>query len=151
MSNQHLYEVDLQWKLDREGSLSSPVLDSTIEVVTPPEFPKGIAGKWSPEHLFVASVSSCMMTTFLAIAENSRFEFQDLTINAVGKLERIDKKFMITEIQLNPVLTINDQSKSEKGLRILEKSEAACLISNSITSKVKLTIEIIVREESVQY
>ncbi|MEQ9265402.1 MAG: OsmC family protein [Balneolaceae bacterium] len=151
MSNQHLYEVDLQWKLDREGSLSSPVLDNTIEVVTPPEFPKGIAGKWSPEHLFVASVSSCMMTTFLAIAENSGFEFQDLTINAVGKLERVDKKFIITEIQLNPVLTINDQSKSEKGLRILEKSEAACLISNSITSKIKLTIEIIVREESVQY
>lgn len=150
MSKEHLYEVDLLWKLNREGILSSPVLNSTVDVVTPPEFPKGVAGKWSPEHLFVASVSSCLMTTFLAIAENSGFEFDDLTINAVGKLERIEKKFMISEIELNPILTISEASKSEKGIRILEKSEAACLISNSIVSEIHLKPEIIIREKTLQ-
>jgi len=37
---------------------------SFIEVATLPEFPKGIPGIWSPEHLFTAAVSSCLMTTF---------------------------------------------------------------------------------------
>jgi organic hydroperoxide reductase OsmC/OhrA len=69
MDDKHLYEVNLEWKNARIGDLSSPVLNDKIEVATPPEFPKGIEGVWSPEHLFVSAVSSCLMTTFLAIAE----------------------------------------------------------------------------------
>ncbi len=57
---------------------SSPVLNTKIEVATPPEFPKGIAGIWSPEHLLVAAVSSCLMTTFLAVAENSKLGICEL-------------------------------------------------------------------------
>ena len=56
-----------------------------IEVATPPEFPKGIAGIWSPEHLFVAAISGCLMTTFLAIAENSTLEFTSFSCQAKGK------------------------------------------------------------------
>ncbi|MES1225955.1 MAG: OsmC family peroxiredoxin, partial [Bacteroidota bacterium] len=68
METTHYYEVKLNWESDRKGLMSSPVLNSSIEVATPPEFPKGIHGIWSPEHLLVAAVNSCMMTTFLAIA-----------------------------------------------------------------------------------
>lgn len=46
-------------------------MPNCIEVATPPEFPKGIPGMWSPEHLFTAAVSGCLMTTFLSIAEKS--------------------------------------------------------------------------------
>lgn len=74
----HYYNVDISWTQDRMGLLSSPELNNSekpnnnyIEVATPPQFPKGIPGIWSPEHLFTAAVSSCLMTTFLSIAENS--------------------------------------------------------------------------------
>lgn len=134
--NAHYYEVKLDWKSDRKGLVSSPVLTSNIEVATPPEFPKGIAGIWSPEHLLVAAVNSCLMTTFLAIAENSKFEFVSFTSNANGKLEKIDGKYLISEIILTPELTIKSDTDKEKALRVLEKSEAACLISNSIKSKI---------------
>jgi peroxiredoxin-like protein len=134
--NAHYYEVKLDWKSDRKGLVSSPVLTSNIEVATPPEFPKGIAGIWSPEHLLVAAVNSCLMTTFLAIAENSKFEFVNFTSNANGKLEKVDGKYLISEIVLTPELTIKSDTDKEKALRVLEKSEAACLISNSIKSKI---------------
>jgi peroxiredoxin-like protein len=130
------YEVKLDWKADRKGLVSSPVLKSNIEVATPPEFPKGIAGIWSPEHLLVAAVNSCLMTTFLAIAENSKFEFISFTSNANGKLEKVDGKYIISEIVLTPELTIKNIADKEKALKVLEKSEAACLISNSIKSKI---------------
>lgn len=58
-----------------KGIMSSPILPLKIEVATPPEFPKGMEGIWSPEHLLVAAVNSYLMTTFLAIAENSKLEF----------------------------------------------------------------------------
>lgn len=142
MDTVHHYEVKLNWESERKGLMSSPVLDSKIEVATPPEFPKGIPGIWSPEHLLVAAVNSCLMTTFLAIAENSKFDFIHFESKADGKLEKVDGKFMISEIVLSPVLTISKESDKERALRILQKSEAACLISNSVKSSILFNPEI---------
>ncbi len=132
------YQVKIDWIEGRKGILTSEVLDSQIQVVTPPEFPKGVAGQWSPEHLFVASVNSCFMTTFLAIADNSKLEFSRFECNAVGTLDRVEGKFQITQIELLPILAIFDHALKEKAMRVLEMSEKACLISNSILSKVIL-------------
>jgi peroxiredoxin-like protein len=136
METAYHYEVKVNWKSDRKGIMSSPVLHSNIEVATPPEFPKGMPGIWSPEHLLVAAVNSCLMTTFLAIAENFKFDFINFESNANGTLEKVDGKFMMSEVILSPVLTITPDADKEKAIRILEKSEAACLISNSVKAKI---------------
>lgn len=143
MSDVHYYETSLKWEEGRIGSLSSDGMPY-ITVATPPEFPRGVPNTWSPEHLFVASVSVCVMTTFLAIAENSSLEFKSYSAKAKGKLEKIDGKFMVTEIELNPEIVVANDSVVEKAKRIIEKSEKACLISNSIKSKVILDPKIIV-------
>lgn len=135
---EHVYNVDLKWNEGRVGLLTSPELDDVIEVATPPQFPKGISGIWSPEHLLAASVNSCFMTTFLAVAENSKLEFKEFSCKAGGKLEQIEGKFLMTEVVLTPTLIITNEEDKEKALRVLEKSEKACLISNSIKSKVVL-------------
>lgn len=138
----HFYQVDIRWKSDRKGMLSSPELNNdagpVIEVATPPEFPKGMAGIWSPEHLFTAAVNSCLMTTFLSIAENSKLDFTHFSCKAKGKLEIIDGKMMMTEVILEPTLIITSEKDRERALRILHKSESACLISNSIKSTITL-------------
>ncbi len=69
MDDTHYYEVNLLWESDTRGKLSSPVLPDKIEVATPPEFPQGTKEIWTPEHLFVAAVNSCLMTTFLVVAQ----------------------------------------------------------------------------------
>ncbi len=135
----HYFNVDLQWSTDRKGTISSPELDAGIEIATPPPFPKGIAGIWSPEHLLTAAVNTCFMTTFLAIAENSKLLFTDFSCQSKGKLEQIEGKFLMTEILLEPVLYIVNEADREKAERVLQKSEAACLISNSIKSTVIMT------------
>ena len=132
----HDYEVSLSWLSDRKGTLGSPELNSQIEVATPPEFPKGMPGIWSPEHLFVAAVSSCLMTTFLAIAENSKLAYTDFSCQASGKLEMVENKYQITEVTLRPVVTVANDADKEKAERVLIKSEANCLISNSVKSKI---------------
>jgi peroxiredoxin-like protein len=149
MEDAHYYRVDVKWTADRKGTLSSPVLDNTVEVATPPEFDGGMAGVWSPEHLFVASVSSCLMTTFLAIAKYSKLEYLAFTAAATGKLEKVDGSFMISEIELRPVLEINDAKNEAKGIRIIEKAEAACLISNSIKTNIVLSPQVIVRNTAL--
>jgi peroxiredoxin-like protein len=146
---EHYYQVDVTWNEDRKGVLCSPELNmdalNCIEVATPPEFPKGMAGIWSPEHLFTASVSSCLMTTFLSIAENSKLAFTNFSCKAKGKLEQVEGKFLMTEVILEPAVTIADEKDRERAERVLQKSEAACLISNSVKSKVSMmaTINVI--------
>lgn len=142
METTHFYEVDLNWEADRKGTMSSPVLNQDLEVATPPEFPKGIEGIWSPEHLFVAAVNSCLMTTFLSIAENSKLDFESFQSKATGKLERVDGKYIMSEVTLAPVLTISDEVQRERAERVLQKSEANCLISNSVKSKIVFKPEV---------
>lgn len=149
----HHYNVDINWNQDRKGMMCSPELASSnpitancIEVATPPDFPKGMPNIWSPEHLFTASVSSCLMTTFLAIAENSKLDFSGFSCKSKGVMERVDGKYLMTEVILKPTVTIKDEKDRERAERILQKSEAACLISNSIKSKI--TMEITIKVEN---
>src|SRR3970282_502790 len=102
----HQYNVDLKWISERKGEILSPELTQIIEVATPPQFPKGMESIWSPEHLLTAAVNSCYMTTFLAIAENSKLEFLSFECSATGKLELVEGKLLMTEIALKPVLKI---------------------------------------------
>ncbi len=143
MNETHQYEVNLEWNQDRKGTLSSPVLNQTIEVATPPEFPKGMPGIWSPEHLLVAAVSSCFMTSFLAIAENSKLEYTSFSCGASGKLEQVEGRYLLSEVVLRPVVHIASKADRERAERVLFKSEAICLISNSIKSEVSMIPEII--------
>lgn len=140
----HYYSVDVSWKSDRKGTMSSPELSEMIEVATPPQFPGGMENIWSPEHLFTAAVSSCFMTTFLAIAGNSRLEYSHFEVKSKGKLERIDGKFIMSEVILEPVVTISNEDDRRRVMRVLEKSNDNCLISRSITSKVTMEPTIIV-------
>src|SRR5689334_20233313 len=137
---EHYYNIDISWDHGRMGIMCSPELINEycdcIEVATPPEFPKGIPGIWSPEHLFTASVSSCLMTTFLAIAENSKLEFVSFHCKSKGKLQNVEGKLIMSEIILEPHVLITSENDRERTEKILQKSEAACLISNSIKSKV---------------
>ncbi|MCE9501245.1 MAG: OsmC family protein [Leptospira sp.] len=138
MEDVHLYETTVKWTRDRKGISSGPGLPD-LEVATPPEFPKGHPGIWSPEHLFASAANVCLMTTFLAVAENSKFEFNTFECKAIAKLEKVDGKFMISEIELFPVISIRDEKDREKAEKIIHKSEAACLISNSMKSKIILS------------
>ena len=141
----HLYNVDISWTKERHGEMSSPELSTVIEIATPPQFPNGVEGIWSPEHLFTSAVASCLMTTFLSIAENSKLEFTAFSCKSHGKLEQIEGKFLMTEVILEPTVTIANESDREKADRVLQKSEQHCLISNSIKSKVTMNTNIILK------
>lgn len=141
----HYYNVNVTWNKDRQGILCSPELESEgkgdkcISVATPPEFPHGIPGIWSPEHLFTAAISSCFMTTFLSIAENFKLDFISFNCRAKGRLESVDGKLAMSSILIEPVVKIQDADNLALALKVLSKAEAACLISNSVKSKVTMT------------
>lgn len=144
MEMPYFYETEVEWRGEKRGEMRSSGLPS-VEVAAPPEF-KGHENRWTPEHLFVAAVNSCFMTTFLAIAELSRLEFMDFKASATGKLDKVEGRGLaITEITIRPRLTLPHDRDVERARKVLEKAERHCLISNSINSKVALEPEIAVQ------
>ena len=138
MNSLHSYEVNVMWHAGRKGTLSSPVIPTTIEVATPPEFAGGIKEIWTPEHLFVAAINACIMSTFFAIAENSKVEYISYESNAVGTADKVEGKFSFTEIVVKPKVVLSAAEHEQKARRVFEMSEKACTISNSIKVKIRL-------------
>jgi peroxiredoxin-like protein len=142
MTTTHFYDTEVGWMGKRRGYLRSSADLPVLEVSSPPEF-QGHEHTWTPEHLFVASVNSCYMATFIAIAELSKLAVVSFTSSAVGKLEKIEGHgYRITEIILKPNLVIQYEYDAERAQRILEKAQTNCLISNSILTEVKLEPQI---------
>lgn len=150
MSNVHYYQVDVNWKEGRIGELTSPDLNDTIACATPPEFNKGVPGVWSPEHLYAASINSCFMATFLAIAENMKLEFSDFSCRTTCKLEYKDGVFCISEAIIEPNIDLTNTEKDcDKGVRVLEKAKKACLITNSMKTETILKHNLAIPENVV--
>lgn len=144
--DQHEYKVSLTRSGKRTADLHAPGISQKIEVATPPQFPGGIDGIWSPEHLYTASVVSCFFTSFEAIAEYSKFDFTDLKVESSGILEKADGKYVMSKVLLKPLLTIKDASNEKKGYRLLEKAEQICLITRSVKTEVHLDPKVVTEE-----
>ena len=141
MDNAYYYETEVEWKSDREGTLSGPSLPAIV-VDAPPEF-KGHSGKWTPEHLFTASVNSCFMMTFLAVAESSKLSILSFRCTATAKLEKVQGAgYQFVELVIKPTVVVGSAQDLAKTSRILTKAKDNCFVTNAIKTAVKLAPEI---------
>jgi peroxiredoxin-like protein len=137
-----LFSTDLNWAGDEKGIISSPAVRQSIPVSAPAEF-GGVEGEWSPEHLFLGSVASCFMSTFLAFVKKIRFDISGFECSATGQVEVAEGKYKFTSIHLYPKVYIKNESEKEKAQLAMEKAEKYCLISNSINAEIVCHPEIV--------
>jgi organic hydroperoxide reductase OsmC/OhrA len=140
----YYYETRLRWTGGRQGRIDGPELPA-VPVSAPPEF-NGEAGLWSPEQLLVSAVETCLMTTFLAIAENSKLETLDYSSSSHATLEWADGGgYRFTGMTVRPRIEIATGSDSGRAVRIVEKAHKHCLVSNALNFPVHVAPEITVR------
>ncbi len=137
MEKSYSYRTTAYWILSRRGIVSAEGVPQAIEFSAPPEF-GGEAEMWSPETFFLAGVASCYISTFRAIADYSRFDSVALDVTVDGTITKEQGGFRFTEVTIHPVLTVATEEECDKGLKLLLKSEAACLISRSLNSRVSI-------------
>jgi peroxiredoxin-like protein len=134
---EHKYTVAGRWSGSRNGIVTAEGEAPAIDFSAPPEF-QGEAGKWTPEHFFLAALTSCFVTTFRAICEFSKFEFKDLRVATEGSLEKAEGGFRFKRVFIRPALTVAPGADPERALRLLEKAERGCLISRSVSCEIVL-------------
>jgi len=138
----HEYLVKLDWTHGKVGDLTVEGKPK-IQVATPPEFdgPEGII---SPEDLFVAAATSCLMTTFVTFTKKMRFEFKSFSCDGHGTLDRVEKGFQFTKLLLKAKVTVESEELVSKAERALELAGKYCLVSNSMKCPTEHENEVIV-------
>jgi peroxiredoxin-like protein len=137
MEDRYTYRVTSTWMTGKFGIVEAADCPVPVEFAAPPAF-GGEDCMWTPEHLFLSAVGACFVTTFRAIAEFSKLEYLSLEVPVEGVLEKVEKGYRFTQVILRPELALARDEDAERGQRLLEKAERACLISRSITAEIKL-------------
>ncbi len=92
-----------------------------------------------PEEAFVASLASCHMLTFLAVASMSGFVVDSYQDNASGRLApNENKKMVMTLVTLHPVIEFSgDKIPNPEEIEQLHvKAHHECFLANSVNTKV---------------
>lgn len=137
----HRYPVSAFAEGANNLTVSSPGIPD-LEMAGPPEF-GGPGDVWSPETQLVGAVASCFILTFRAVARAARLEWQSLSCHAVGILDKVDRVTQFTDFEIRAELEVPLGTSEEKALRLMEKAEKHCLITNSM--KAKSTLDATVR------
>lgn len=95
----------------------------------------------NPEELFTASISSCLMLTFLYWAAMKGLTIDEYSAEAIGTLgKNADGKLSMTEVVIKPKLTFsgNNHPAPELLEELFNKAHGNCFISCSIKTDVKI-------------
>jgi organic hydroperoxide reductase OsmC/OhrA len=114
-----------------------------IVVGSPPEF-KGEPDVWAPEELLVGSLNTCMMLTFLTLAQRQGLTPVGYESEAEGLLDNVEGKYHITEVTIRPRVTLKSEAELELARKSMESVDAHCFIANSINARITLTPEFVV-------
>jgi len=127
------YSRGHEWVFD--GGLTVPA--SASPDIVP--LPMSVAENVDPEEAFVASLSSCHMLFFLAIAAASRYVIDDYTDAATGRMEKdAEGRTAMTRVVLRPCASwsgarIPDRQQIEK---MHHRAHQQCFIANSVKTEV---------------
>jgi len=138
----HVYEVELTGSAEGYAKVSAAGMPE-LQSAPPVDF-DGPGDAWSPEHLFLAAVETCFLFTLRSVARASKLEFLSLELSGQGTVNRKDGATRFTEIVLRPRLRLAASTDKARALRILEKSEKACLVSASLATPIRLESEVLI-------
>jgi organic hydroperoxide reductase OsmC/OhrA len=138
----HTYNVNVTWMDGRTGNAEAFRVSVPVFFSAPPEF-GGTEGFWTPEHLLVLAANSCLMSTFLSLAEHNRLTLVGYRADAEGKLERIPGKgYRFAEIVIRPHVIVQSEGDLARAEQLLAKAEKYCLVANALSVPVRVVAEV---------
>ena len=143
--------IDLIWKLN-DGEMSPGKYSNQHEIMFTPNIKikadsapdwKGNKENSNPEQTLAASLSSCHMMTFLALAAKMNWPVTNYNDNAIATLGKNSKgKMSVIKIELNPKVKFSDgfSVNSDEMKKVQDRALRYCFIANSLSDEVKVLI-----------
>jgi organic hydroperoxide reductase OsmC/OhrA len=115
----------------------------TLLASSDPAF-RGDPGRYNPEELLVASLSSCHMLSYLHLCAVNKIVVIDYQDEATGTMnEDANGSAAFVEVTLHPQVTVEADSDKAKALSLHEEAHRYCFIANSVNFPVKHVAQII--------
>jgi len=145
--------IQLKWQLG-EGELAQGKYSNSHEITYNDQFKLKVdaAPDWggdiantNPEQTLAASISSCHMMTFLALAVKAKWRISLYEDKAEAFLGKNSKSQMaVTKIRLNPSIQFSDGfTVSEQEIKEMhDRSHRYCFIANSLSEEVEFEINL---------
>lgn len=136
------YDVEVAWDGRRASTLSAegrpPILSGP-----PSDFPMGEEDRWSPEHLFLGSLASCTMISFLAHAEHKGVDVLEYGSEIGGTVMRRveDGRYAFVHVHQRPRVVVA-AGQAEQARELIGKAERDCFISASTSAEIQNDWEI---------
>ncbi|KKJ76158.1 peroxiredoxin [Kiloniella litopenaei] len=143
MSQEHQYKSHLSWTGNKgDGTLNYKAYDRNYDIIiegkttlsgsSDPAF-RGDPTRHNPEDMLLASISSCHMLWYLHLCSVNKIvvvDYQDtstatMTMNSDGSGQ-------FSSATLNPVVTISQDSDSEKAAQLHHEANKLCFIARSV-------------------
>ena len=140
MATAHQFAGRLSWRAGGAGLTAGNhqmMFDGRpgLELSGAPQY-RGDPSRLSPEDLFVASLASCQMLSYLALAGRAGVTVLAYDDSPVGTLSIADKKMRMTEVVLLPRITLAGGADTAKALALVDTAHQNCFIANSVTCAV---------------
>lgn len=110
----------------------------TVRASSAPGYNGGVSCV-DPEEAFVASLASCHMLTFLALASKKRILVDRYEDEAVGILDKNEEgRLAVTKVTLRPRVVFSGENPPgpDERRRLHERAHLACFIANSVKTEV---------------
>ena len=135
------FPVNLEWTGGKRGEIS--VEGKTAIKSGSPISPEE-ANYHTPEDLFVASATVCYMNGFLNFLDKMRINAVSFECDADGVLEKVNRSFEITKIEMKAKVVIESEDLRSKIDRALELAAKYCFVGNSMKCPITHDTEVIV-------
>jgi len=109
--------------------------------------PQNVPAPWSdataidPEEAFVASLASCHMLWFLALAAGQGYDIERYADNPVGLMERnAEGRIAMTVITLHPDVQFSGAKRPDDAQleQLHERAHHECYIANSVRTEIRV-------------
>jgi organic hydroperoxide reductase OsmC/OhrA len=98
----------------------------------------GDDARWNPEDLLGASLATCHMLTFLALARKARLDVRGYEDAVQVVLDSVERVTRVTEVRLSPTIRVAPGTDAGKVRELFEKAHKYCFIGLSLTAAVRM-------------
>jgi organic hydroperoxide reductase OsmC/OhrA len=150
----HVYRPVVEWTGNTGGGTSDYRAYERAHVISAPGKAdvlgssdpgfRGDGTRWSPEDLFVASVSACHQLWYLHVCANAGIVVLAYRDDPVGTMvEDADGSGRFTSIVLHPAAKVAAGSDKAKAISLHHDAHAMCFIANSVSCPVSIEPSVI--------
>ncbi len=105
---------------------------------------RGEASLLNPEQLLVASVVSCQLLSFLAVAARARVDIRAYEDDAEGVMPEEESPLRLTEITLRPRIVVAPGTSEERILHLVDLAHRECYIANSLRTDIRIEPTVVI-------